>query len=37
VDLIHQPLKLAILAVSVVILWFVGKRLERWMSGKNLK
>ncbi|EII0397187.1 TVP38/TMEM64 family protein, partial [Listeria monocytogenes] len=22
---------------SVVILWFVGKRLERWMSGKNLK
>ncbi|EAH0334887.1 TVP38/TMEM64 family protein [Listeria monocytogenes] len=37
VDLIHQPLKLAILAVSVVILWFVGKRLEHWMSGKNLK
>ncbi|EAD3207823.1 TPA: TVP38/TMEM64 family protein, partial [Listeria monocytogenes] len=26
-----------ILAVSVVILWFVGKRLEHWMSGKNLK
>ncbi|EAD9830887.1 TPA_asm: TVP38/TMEM64 family protein, partial [Listeria monocytogenes] len=25
------------LAVSVVILWFVGKRLEHWMSGKNLK
>ncbi|EAD9861389.1 TVP38/TMEM64 family protein, partial [Listeria monocytogenes] len=24
-------------AVSVVILWFVGKRLEHWMSGKNLK
>ncbi|EAA0176021.1 TVP38/TMEM64 family protein, partial [Listeria monocytogenes] len=23
--------------VSVVILWFVGKRLEHWMSGKNLK
>ncbi|EAC4804072.1 TPA: TVP38/TMEM64 family protein, partial [Listeria monocytogenes] len=22
---------------SVVILWFVGKRLEHWMSGKNLK
>ncbi|EAD6859195.1 TVP38/TMEM64 family protein, partial [Listeria monocytogenes] len=21
----------------VVILWFVGKRLEHWMSGKNLK
>ncbi|EQC2322583.1 hypothetical protein ACY3E3_003000, partial [Listeria monocytogenes] len=20
-----------------VILWFVGKRLEHWMSGKNLK
>ncbi|HDU7084184.1 TPA: TVP38/TMEM64 family protein, partial [Listeria monocytogenes] len=28
---------LAILVVSVVILWFVGKRLEHWMSGKNLK
>lgn len=34
-DMIEHPVKLLVLVIIVVILWFVGKRLERWMSSKK--
>lgn len=36
VNIIHQPVKAAILIISVFVLWLVGKRLEKWMSRKDL-
>lgn len=35
-NIVHQPIKAGILIVSVILLWLIGKRLEKWLSRKDL-
>ncbi len=34
-DIMQHPVKLLILIGIVIVLWFIGKRLERWMGSKK--